>query len=211
VTGEPAKAAIFARVSTTDQHTENQGLAEWAARRGVQVVAEFTVHDSAWRNGNGKGREFDQARAQLLEGARRGDYRVVLIWALDRWTRRGIRDAITTLEALWDLGVDVWSQQEPFVEAPTEIRPLMISMFAWMGAMESKRRSERTKAGLQRRKEVDGKPVGRQPGAADKKPRRRSGYVSAWEGEAGERRRAALAARNRARAKSGTSDRDSGA
>lgn len=201
MSGEPVKAAVWARVSTADQHPENQKLAEWAQRRGVEVVAEFTVLDSAWKSTNGKGREFDAARAQLLEGARRGDYQLVVIWSLDRWSRRGIRDSLTTLERLWDLGCDVWSQQEPFVEVPSEVRPLMVSVFAWMAEQESKRRSERTRAGLQRRREVDGMPVGRQPGAADKKPRRRSGYVSSWEGVAGEARRAALAERNRQRAR----------
>lgn len=37
-------------------------------------------------------------------------------------------------------------------------------------------------AGLERRR-TEGKPVGRQPGAADKKLRRRSGYVARWERE----------------------------
>ena len=45
-------------------------------------------------------------------------------------------------------------------------------------------------AGLERRR-TEGKPVGRQPGAADKKPRRRSGYVVRWERE----RRARIPAR----------------
>lgn len=198
---EATRAAVWARVSTADQHPENQKLAEWAQRRDVQVVREFTVLDSAWKSTNGKGKQFDSARAELLEGARRGEYQLVVIWSLDRWSRRGIRDSLATLERLWELGCDVWSQQEPFVEVPSEIRPLMVSVFAWMAEQESKRRSERTKAGLQRRKEVDGKPVGRQPGAADKKPRRRSGYVGAWEGPEGDARRAALAERNRQRAR----------
>jgi putative DNA-invertase from lambdoid prophage Rac len=51
-----------------------------------------------------------------------------------------------------------------------------------MAAEESRRRSERTKAGLDRRRR-QGLPVGRQPGSADKKPRRRSGYVARWERE----------------------------
>ena len=38
------------------------------------------------------------------------------------------------------------------------------------------------KAGLARRKS-EGKPVGRQPGAKDKTPRRRPGYVARWERE----------------------------
>ena len=46
----PVKCAIWARVSTTDQHTENQlyVLREWAERRGYEVVREFIVEDSAW-------------------------------------------------------------------------------------------------------------------------------------------------------------------
>jgi DNA invertase Pin-like site-specific DNA recombinase len=196
------KAAIWSRVSTAEQSTENQDLRAWAERRGVEVAAEFSVHDSAWTAGNGKGREFDAARAELLEGARQGHYQVVLIWALDRWTRRGIRDATHTLEQIWDTGCDVWSQQEPFIDAPSEFRPLMIAMFAWMAEQESRRRSTRTQAGLKRRKERDGLPIGRQPGAQDKAKRKRSGYVSAWEGPAGAARRAALAERNRARARS---------
>lgn len=194
------KAATFGRVSTADQTTENQDLQAWGERRGVDVAARFSVNDSAWQAGNGKGREFDTARAELLEGARQGHYDVVLIWALDRWTRRGIRDAFNTLEALWDMGVDVWSQQEPWLDAPSEFRPLMLAMFAWMSEQESRRRSQRTKAGLARRKTKDGLPIGRQAGSKDKTKRRRSGYVSAWEGPAGEARRAALAERNRARA-----------
>jgi len=51
-----------------------------------------------------------------------------------------------------------------------------------MAKMESDRRSERIKAGLARR-HAEGKPVRRQPGAADKKPRKRSGYVARWERE----------------------------
>jgi putative DNA-invertase from lambdoid prophage Rac len=124
----------------------------------------------------------------------------VLIWSLDRWSRRGIKDQITTLEQLWDYGCDVWSQQEPFVDVPSEIRPLMVSVFAWMAQQESKRRSERTKAGIRRRAEVDGLPIGRQAGRKDETPRRRSGYYAAWEGPQGEARRAALAERNRQRA-----------
>jgi DNA invertase Pin-like site-specific DNA recombinase len=51
-----------------------------------------------------------------------------------------------------------------------------------MAHQESTRRSQGIKAGLARR-QAEGKPVGRQPGSADKKPRQRSGYVARWERE----------------------------
>jgi DNA invertase Pin-like site-specific DNA recombinase len=62
------------------------------------------------------------------------------------------------------------------------VQDILVAFAGWMAAQESKRRSERVKAALARRK-AEGKPVGRQPGAADKKPRKRSGYVARWERE----------------------------
>jgi DNA invertase Pin-like site-specific DNA recombinase len=194
--------AVFARVSTDDQHPENQGLEEWAARRGVRVVRTFTVHDSAWKRGNGKGAEFDAARAQLVEGARQGEYQVVLVWALDRLSRRGYKDLSSLIDKLAGYGVELWSKQEEWLQTAGPFGEIVVHMLAWMAEQESQRRSDRTKAGIERRKERDGLPVGRQAGARDKPEtkRRRSGYVGAWEGERGEARRAALAERNRARA-----------
>jgi DNA invertase Pin-like site-specific DNA recombinase len=49
-----------------------------------------------------------------------------------------------------------------------------------MAERESARRSERIRAGLERRR-AEGLPVGRQPGAADKGPRKRADYVASWE------------------------------
>jgi len=208
VNGAALKAAIWARVSTEDQETGNQltVLRAWAERRGLEVVAELVTEDSGWtRNGNGgkgaKGAEFDRKRAELLDGARLGHYSVVLIWALDRLSRRGPEDTLATLRRLSEYETDVWSHEESWLRTTTpELRELLVGIFAWLAKQESMRRSERTKAGLARRKHVDGEPIGRQPGAADKKPRKRSGYVSAWEGPEGDARRAALAERNRQRA-----------
>jgi putative DNA-invertase from lambdoid prophage Rac len=203
------KCAIWARVSTEDQETGNQltVLRAWAERRGLDVAAEFVTEDSAWHaNGkvNGKGAEFDRKRAELIDGARLGHYNVVLIWALDRLSRRGPEDTLATLRRLSEYETDVWSHQESWLRTTTpELRELLVGIFAWLAKQENMRRSERTKAGLQRRKNVDGDPIGRQPGAADKRPRRRSGYVSSWEGPGGEARRAALAERNRLRAHKG--------
>jgi DNA invertase Pin-like site-specific DNA recombinase len=61
---------------------------------------------------------------------------------------------------------------------------LLAAIYAWMARAESARRSERVRAGLKRRRR-EGKPVGRQPGATDKRPRKRSGYVARWERERG--------------------------
>jgi DNA invertase Pin-like site-specific DNA recombinase len=64
--------------------------------------------------------------------------------------------------------------------AAPEVQDVLVAFAGWMAQQESRRRSERIKAGLDRRR-AQGKPVGRQPGAADKKPRKRSGCVASWE------------------------------
>jgi DNA invertase Pin-like site-specific DNA recombinase len=196
-----SRAAIWARVSTTDQHAENQldELRAWGERRGLEVVAEIVTDDSGWQNGTGaKGREFDRARAGLLDGARLGSYSIVLTWAVDRLSRRGIEDTLAALRRLAEAGCAVWSYQEPWAEdlRDPRMRELFLAIAGWVAEMESARRSERVKAGLARRKR-EGKPVGgRKPGARDKIPRSTGGYSSAWTPE----RREALVARNRQRA-----------
>jgi putative DNA-invertase from lambdoid prophage Rac len=189
------KCAIWARVSGSDQLTENQltVLRAWAARRGLEVAAEFVTEDSAWATtgGNGKGAEFDKARAGLLNGARLGHYQVVLIWALDRLSRRGQEDTLTTLRQLAEYDTDVWSHEESWLQTGSpEVRSLLVGIFAWLAEQESKRRSARIKAGMATRR-AKGEPMG---GAASKrgkdaKPRSADGYRQAW-AEGGARRTA---------------------
>jgi len=195
--GKPqVKAAIWARVSTADQHTENQvsELRALAVTRGYQVTAEITTEDSAWAsgtNGNGtKGKEFDARRAELLEGARLGKYEVILVWGLDRLSRRGAEDMLAYTRKLADTGARLVSIKDPWAEdlSSPMVRELLLGIFATIARFESERRSERIRAGLARRR-AEGKPVGRIKGSGDKKPRRRSGYVAAWE-QGGARREA---------------------
>lgn len=176
----PVKAAISARVSTLDQFTANQleTLRAWAEARGLEVAAEFVTEDSAWADGHAA---FDQARKDLIEGARKGSYTVILVWAIDRLSRKGIEDTLATMRRLYTAGCDIWSHEEPWLEtSEPQMRELLVSFMAWMAKAESDRRSERVKLGLARRK-AEGKPIGRAPGSKDIKPRKKSGYYLAAE------------------------------
>ena len=55
------------------------------------------------------------------------------------------------------------------------MRDLLLAVLGWVANFESRRRSERIKAGLAKRK-VSGLPIGRMKGAGDRKPRKVSGY-----------------------------------
>lgn len=173
---------LGARIDRGPVHRQSaRHAARLAAARGLEVAAEFVTEDSAWASGNGRGAEFDKARAALLDGTRLGRYQVVLCWAIDRLSRKGIEDTLATMRRLYEHGADIWSHTEGWLEtSDPHMKELLVSFMAWMAQQESLRRSERTKQGLARRR-AEGKPVGRQPGAKDRKPRRRSGYVASWE------------------------------
>ncbi len=175
------KCAIWCRVSKTEQETANQldELRRWAQRKGFEITREYVFEVSA-SNGSTKHREM---LGQALTDARLGRFEVMLVWALDRVSREGVEATLATLRRFAGHGTAVWSLREPWTEpADPRMAELLAALYAWMAAEESRRRSERTRAGLERRKR-EGLPVGRQPGATDKKPRRRSGYVARWERE----------------------------
>ena len=150
------KAAIYTRVSTDEQMAENQLpiLQSWAQARQFDIVNTYQDVGSAWQKSDQK------QLHQLIEHARLGKFDVVLVWALDRLTRGGIGRIFQLLDKLAEYNVRVISYQENWTEVPSELQPLLFSVFAWVAQQESKRISERTKAGMERAK-AQGKHVGR--------------------------------------------------
>lgn len=184
--------AIWLRVSTTDQSADNQlpELRALAAHRGWRVGTVYYIKDSAWQDKPGAAGEYDRIRAEMLRDAHAGKFTHLLVWSLDRLTRRGIEDAFALIRQLRDSGVQLVSAQDSWLSTTDPFAlEIMTAIFASVARFESARRSERVKAGLARRKAA-GLPIGGKPGRKDKQPRRRSGYVAAWE-PGGERRAAA--------------------
>lgn len=121
----------------------------------------------------------------------------MLCWGIDRLSRRGAEDMLAFVRRLTQTGCGLWAMKDPWAESTSDLfaRELMLGIFGTLARFESERRSQRTKAGLARRR-AEGKPVRREPGSADtptlcylenltpvKQPRRRSGYVARWERE----------------------------
>ena len=150
------KVAIYARVSTDEQTEANQVpiLEAWAKQRGYEVYGIYRDIGSAWQKAD------QQELRRLIEDARRGKFELVMVWALDRLSRGGIGKTFTILDTLKRYHVRVISQQESWTDVPSELQPLLFSIFAWIAEQESKRISERTKLGMARAK-AQGKHVGR--------------------------------------------------
>jgi DNA invertase Pin-like site-specific DNA recombinase len=159
------KAAIYCRVSTDEQTTENQliPIRKLAEARGYEVVKVYAENETAWKRGH-------QAE---LENCKRDAFNrqfdVLMFWSMDRLTRQGISSMFRILEWFWELDILTVSIQEPQLEQTGMFRELLISVSAWVARFDSDRKSERTKAGVARRKLE--KPI--KPRGADKHKRSR--------------------------------------
>ena len=140
------KSAILARVSSEEQEVENQivQLTNLANQLNLEVVKIYRIEESAWRGAQQK------YLTGVYEDAHRGEFQVLLVWALDRLSREG---PMATLEIVHNLGrrnVQVISLQEQWTNVSGGLRDVLLALAGWIAEQESTRRSERTKAGLER-------------------------------------------------------------
>jgi putative DNA-invertase from lambdoid prophage Rac len=168
------KAALYLRVSTTEQNVDNQlpALESYAKQRGWQIVEVYQENESAWKSGHQK--ELARLLAEIRRGTRK--YDVLLIWALDRLSRGGAATILNLVDTFKTYNVRVISLQESWTEAPGAIGEVLYAIAGWVAKMESERRSERTKAGLARAI-ASGKRLGRPTGSKDGGKRKRTGYL----------------------------------
>jgi DNA invertase Pin-like site-specific DNA recombinase len=154
------RACIYLRVSTSDQHPENQlpALQAIARQRGHEVVEIIEERMS----GAKKARPGLQ---KLLDGAHRGEYQVVLVWALDR-LGRSMMGTMDTVRSLDQYGAEVISHQESWLSVEGPVRPLLLAIFSWAAEQERNRIRERTRAGLDQARR-NGKTLGRPTVAVD--------------------------------------------
>lgn len=149
------RAAIYLRVSTDKQETENQAiqLREFAARRGWQIVREYCDCES--------GSKSDRAEfQQMFADASRRKFDMVLFWALDRLSREGVYQTLQHLNRLESYGVAFRSFTEPYFDSCGVFKDAVIAIMATLAKQERIKRAERTKAGLARVRAA-GKKLGR--------------------------------------------------
>jgi DNA invertase Pin-like site-specific DNA recombinase len=160
------RIAIYARVSSDNkgQDPENQlrQLRQWCGDAGHEIAHEYIDRESG-RKGTDRRKQF----AALFEDAHKRKFDCVLFWALDRFTREGMVPTINYLQRLASYGVGFHSYTEPHLATDNEmVRDILLALLASLAKQETKRISERTKAGLARAR-AHGKRLGR-PGIDDK-------------------------------------------
>jgi DNA invertase Pin-like site-specific DNA recombinase len=138
------RAVFYIRTSKKEQHVENQlpALEQFAKLHDLQVVKIYAEQESAWLVGHQ--REWQR----MTHDASCRHFDVVVVWALDRVCREGISAIFLKIRTLKQYGVTILSHQEPWLEGLGDMRDLFIALLSWVANFESKRRSERTKAGI---------------------------------------------------------------
>lgn len=138
------RAALYMRVSTDEQTTENQRpeLERLASGREWKVVrcCNETV------SGVKRRPELEG----LLELVHRGELDVIAVWKLDR-LGRSMPEIVRTVLELDDAGVELVSVRDVWLNTSAPgVRKLLISVFAWFAEQEREVLIERTRAGLDR-------------------------------------------------------------
>jgi DNA invertase Pin-like site-specific DNA recombinase len=150
------RAAIYTRVSTGGQTTENQlrELRAAAERLGHQVVAEFTDNGIS----GAKGRDQRPGLNSLLEGVTRRDFDKVMAWSVDR-LGRSLPHLLAFMAELKAKSVDLYLHQQS-LDTSTPAGKAMFQMLGVFSEFEREIIRERVLSGLSRAK-AQGKKLGR--------------------------------------------------
>ena len=171
---ESRTVAIYTRVSTDHQTTENQEreLRAIAERMGWEVVKVYTDHGIS----GAKSREERPAFNVLAKDAARRRFDMVMAWSVDR-LGRSLQDLVGFLSDLHAYGIDLFLHQQG-LDTTTPSGRMMFQMLGVFAEFERAMIRERVKSGLERAK-ARGKRLGRRPIDAGKEAAIRSDLVAA--------------------------------
>jgi DNA invertase Pin-like site-specific DNA recombinase len=150
------RVAIYTRVSTGSQTTENQlrELEVVAERHGWQIVARFTDEGIS----GAKGRDQRPGLNSLVEGVTRRDFDKVMAWSVDR-LGRSLSDLLSVVGELKAKGVDLYLHRQS-LDTSTPAGKAMFQMLGVFSEFEREIIRERVNSGLARAK-AQGKKLGR--------------------------------------------------
>jgi len=101
---------------------------------------------------------------KVLKMAHQRKFDVLLFWSLDRLSREGTAQTLEYLQTLTSNGIDYHSYTEQYLSSLGAFSDVVVSLLATIAKQERIRISERVKAGLDYRKNVLKKSLGRKAG-----------------------------------------------
>jgi DNA invertase Pin-like site-specific DNA recombinase len=140
------RAALYARVSTTDQDCSQQlsDLREYCTARGWQVQGEYVDHAISGTKAT------RPAMNQLMDAARRRAVDAIICWKIDRWGR-SMPHFVQSVQELHALGIRFIAVTQGIdTDESNPTSRLMLNLLAAFAVFERELIVERTRAGLQR-------------------------------------------------------------
>jgi DNA invertase Pin-like site-specific DNA recombinase len=156
------RAVIYSRVSTNDQCVSNQVkvLREVAERKGLNVVSEITDEGISGAKGRDQRKGFDQ----LIKGAVRKEFDIILVWDVSR-LGRSLKHLVSFLEDIQSAKCDLYIHQSG-IDTTTASGKMMFQLLGVFSEFERSMIRERVIAGQQRAKS-EGKHIGRKSNLTD--------------------------------------------
>ena len=150
------RAAIYGRVSTKTQDTENQlrELRKVARRHGWKVSHKYIDQGISGAKGRDQRPEYDQ----MLTDAVRKEFDVIMAWSVDR-LGRSLQHLLGFLDEIHAKGIHLYLHQQG-VDTTTPAGKALFQMTGVFAEFERAMIQERVKAGLERARE-QGKVLGR--------------------------------------------------
>jgi putative DNA-invertase from lambdoid prophage Rac len=174
------KVVCYLRVSTDSQTVDNQrpDVENYLKSRGIPEsdVTYYSENESAWRQGHQS--ELARLKEDIRSGKRKFD--LFIVWAFDRLNRQGGIQLIAEYEFFLRYGIKVISIKEQWTDMPKEFIPVMLALFGYLAETESRRKSDRVKAGNARKAKQENWKPGRKKGAKDNGKRDIRGYKERW-------------------------------
>ena len=158
MTRQTKRAALYLRVSTTEQTTDNQRVELDAVikRCGWKTVEVYEDHGIS----GAKSRDKRPAFAHMMQDATRRRFDVIAAWSVDR-LGRSLQDLVSFLNELHSLGIDLYLYQQA-LDTSTPSGRAMFNMCGVFAEFERAMIQERVKSGLSRAR-AKGKRLGRKP------------------------------------------------
>jgi len=152
----PKRVAIYTRVSTDRQTTDNQlqALREWADRAGHEVVAVYEDKGISGAKGRDQRPQFD---AMLKDAARR-KFDLVAVWSTDRLAR-SLMDLIEALQTIRSCGAGLFIHSQG-LDTSTPAGKMLFQVLGSIAEFERELIIARVNAGLDRAR-AQGKTLGR--------------------------------------------------
>lgn len=159
------KVALYARVSKDEassdgklQDPDNQLI---PMRKFCDAMEWIISEEFVDRASGGNSNRSDFQR--MMGKVRQKHFDLILVWSLDRFSREGMINTLSYINQLRDYKTGLKSLQESWLDTTQKgVAELLLAIFSWVAAEEKRKISERTKAGLARKKSL-GVRLGRPP------------------------------------------------